>query len=161
MENGSSQHSVTLLELLIVIGIIAILMTVGVILLGTARERSRDAQRYSDLSTIQGALERYFINNNRYPQAPAPVVLGTPGYTVLCSGTATGFADTRTACGNGTIYLDPIPVPPEPQPAQQPGYTYTSSSPNTTYTIDAALEGSLNGLQGKIQVTPSGLELKP
>lgn len=150
----------TVLELLIVLAIVGLLILVGSVLLGTARERSRDSKRLSDLDVTRRALEDYFHNNNRYPQAPTPMVLGTAGYKVICSGTPTGFAETRTACGNATVYLDPIPTPPEPEPAQLSGYRYTSVSPNSTYSIDAALEGTLNGLQGRIQISPAGLQLQ-
>ena len=150
----------TLIELLLVLGIIGLLMVVGAILLGTARERARDTQRLSDVQYIKQALEDYYYNNNKYPQAPTPVLLGTPGYKVICAGTANGFAETRSACGSGTVYLDPIPTPPEPQPVQSTGYIYTAPNPVATYALDAALEGAVNGLSGKIQVTPGGLIMK-
>lgn len=161
MENNTHKpNGFTVLELLIVLGLVGLLVLVGSVLLGTARERSRDSKRLSDLDITRRALEDYFHNNNRYPQAPTPMVLGSAGYKVICSGTPTGFAETRTACGNATVYLDPIPTPPEPEPAQVTGYRYTSVSPNNSYTIDAALEGALNGLQGWIQISPAGLQLK-
>lgn len=154
------QNGFTLIELLLVLGIIGLLMVIGAILLGTARERTRDSQRLSDLQYIKQALEDYYYNNNKYPQAPTPVMLGTAGYRVICSGTANGFAETRSACGAGTVYLDPIPLPPEPEPAQAPGYVYTAPNPTATYSLDAALEGAVNGLEGKIQITPGGLIMK-
>lgn len=161
MNRNQRPNGFTLLELLIVIGVIALLVVLGVILLGTSRERMRDAKRLSDLDTVRHALDEYFYNNNRYPQAPTPVNLGTMGYRVICAGTPSGFAETRTACGNGAIYLDPVPAPPEPAPAQEPNYVYTSPNPNTSYTIGAALEGALNGLQGRVEISPGGMQLKP
>lgn len=149
----------TLLELLIVIAIIALLMTVGVILLGTARERARDAKRLSDLDHIRVALEQYFYNNNKYPQAPTAIELGTTGYRVLCAGSVTGFTDTRESCG-GTVYLEPIPRAPEPGPAAVAGYQYVSLAPFSTYRVTAALEGSLDGLSGVLEVSPSGMKQK-
>lgn len=160
MNKNIQKNGFTVIELLIVLGIIGLLVLVGSVLLGTARERSRDSKRLSDLDITRRALEDYYHNNNRYPQAPTPKLLGSDGYKVICSGTPTGFAETRSACGNATVFLDPIPTPPEPQPAQLSGYTYTSVSPNSTYAIDAALEGAVNGLQGRIQVSPGGLQLK-
>ena len=157
---NSKPNGFTLLELLIVIGVIILFVVIGVILLGTARERERDAKRLSDIDTIRHSLDEYFYNNNRYPQAPTPVMLGSQGYRTICAGTATGFADSRADCGNATVYLEAIPQPPEPQPSQQVGYVYTSPNPNTSYTIDAALEGALNGVQGKVQITPAGMQLK-
>lgn len=161
MEQSHKPNGFTVIELLIVLAAFGLLILVGSILLGTARERARDAKRLSDLDITRRALEEYFYNNNRYPQAPTTVELGTTGYKVICSGTPSGFAETRSACGNASVYLDPIPTPPEPQPVQLQGYRYTSTGPNNTYTIDASLEGTLNGLEGKVQISPTGLQLKP
>lgn len=62
-----SQKGFTLLELLIVISIIGILATLVVVNLGGARGSARDAQRISDLKTIQTALEAYFNDYGCYP----------------------------------------------------------------------------------------------
>lgn len=156
-----NKNGFTVLELLIVIGIIGVLMIVGVVLLGTARERARDAKRIADLNVLKTHLEEYFFNNNKYPQAPAPIQLGTQGYKVLCAGTDSGFAETRSACGATTVYLEGITPPPDPQPAQAQGYVYVSAPPFTTYTITAGLEGAFNGLAGKVQVSPAGLRIAP
>ncbi|MCX6780774.1 MAG: type II secretion system protein [Candidatus Magasanikbacteria bacterium] len=161
MKKNFQPNGFTILELLIVLGVIGLLILFGSILLGTARERARDATRLSDLDITRRALEDYFHSNNRYPQAPTPILLGSTGYKVICAGTPTGFAETRSACGGSTVYLDPVPTPPLPEPAQLSGYSYTSINPNNTYTIDAALEGAVNGLQGKVQISPAGIQLKP
>lgn len=163
MVNMKTEHKpngFTVLELLIVLAAVGLLILLGSILLGTARERARDAKRLSDLDVTRRALEEYFHNNNRYPQAPTPIQLGSEGYKVICAGTPSGFAETRSACGSSSVYLDPVPAPPEPQPEQLQGYHYTSINPNNTYTIDAALEGAINGLQGRVQITPGGMQLK-
>lgn len=58
----------SLVELLVVITIIAILSVVAYTALGGQTEKARNARRQSDLSTIQSALEIYFIeHNNKYP----------------------------------------------------------------------------------------------
>lgn len=62
--------SFTLLELLVVIGIIAILVGLGTMSYSTAQKKSRDAKRKSDLKTIQNALEQYYsICGYRYPSS--------------------------------------------------------------------------------------------
>lgn len=59
----------SLVELLVVITIIAILSVVAYTALGGQTEKARNARRQSDLSTIQSALEIYFIeHNNKYPE---------------------------------------------------------------------------------------------
>ncbi len=58
----------SLVELLVVIAIIAVLSVVAFTAVGGQTAKARNARRAQDLSTIQGALEIYFIeNNNTYP----------------------------------------------------------------------------------------------
>ncbi len=59
----------TLIELLVVIAIIGILSSVVLASLNTAREKSRDAKRVSDIKQIQLALELYFDSNGEYPDS--------------------------------------------------------------------------------------------
>lgn len=64
-----NKKSFTLVELLVVIAIIAILATGLLVGLGTARKKARDARRIADLRNVQNALEAYYAQNNKYPQA--------------------------------------------------------------------------------------------
>lgn len=57
----------TLIELLIVISIIALLSSVILASLSTARRSARDAQRMSELSEMQTALELYYSDHQEYP----------------------------------------------------------------------------------------------
>lgn len=57
----------TLIELLVVIAIIGMLSSVVLAALTTARAKSRDARRLSDLRTVQTALELYYNDNGHYP----------------------------------------------------------------------------------------------
>jgi len=58
----------TLIELLVVIAIIGILSSVVLASLNSAREKSRDAKRISDVKNLQLALELYFDSNGEYPE---------------------------------------------------------------------------------------------
>lgn len=60
----------TLVELLVVIAIIAILSVTAYIALGGQTIKARDAKRQEDLTTIQNALELYFVENSKYPNSP-------------------------------------------------------------------------------------------
>lgn len=64
-----SKKGFTLVELLIVISIIAILTGIIITGLTSSRAKSRDAQRVSNLSQIQLALEQYFDRCGQYPVA--------------------------------------------------------------------------------------------
>lgn len=54
----------SLIELLVVIGIIGILSTLGLSSYTKSQQRSRDAKRRADLKTIQNAFEQYYQNSN-------------------------------------------------------------------------------------------------
>ena len=71
-----------MIELLVVIAIISILASVVLASLNTAREKSRDVKRISDIKQIQLALESYFDDNGGYPPAIYSAHLLTPGMPV-------------------------------------------------------------------------------
>ena len=74
----------TLIELLVVIAIIGILSSVVLASLSNARSKARDAQRVSDITQFQIALEYFFDNaipTKRYPtDAEGIAILGTLNY---------------------------------------------------------------------------------
>ena len=57
----------TLLELLVVIGIIGILVAMGTVSYTTAQSKSRDSRRKGDLENISKALEQYYAKTYSYP----------------------------------------------------------------------------------------------
>ena len=106
----------TLLEILLVIGIIGILAAIVIIAINPGRSlaKSRDLQRKVGITEINKALSQYYIDNNQYPSTV------TPYLTSICptgsSATSSGFN-----CGDlGLIdlsmlvptYLPSIPVDP-------------------------------------------------
>ncbi|PIP73984.1 MAG: hypothetical protein COW88_00205 [Candidatus Lloydbacteria bacterium CG22_combo_CG10-13_8_21_14_all_47_15] len=69
MQYRNTKKGFTLIELLVVIAIIGILSSVVLASLNSAREKSRDAKRVSDIKQLQLALELYFDANGEYPDA--------------------------------------------------------------------------------------------
>lgn len=63
----NSKRGFTLIELLVVIAIIGILSSVVLASLNSARQKSRDARRLSDIKQLQLALELYYDANTAYP----------------------------------------------------------------------------------------------
>lgn len=64
----TTRRGFTLIELLVVIAIIGILSSVVLASLNSAREKSRDAKRVSDIKQLQLALELHFDAVGEYPE---------------------------------------------------------------------------------------------
>ena len=141
-----TQSGFTLIELLVVIAIIGLLSTLAVVALNSARQRSRDAKRVSDIRQVQTALELAFSETNNYPTAASPgITLGNATNKVLCneSGAATFRADSTTAPACTTIYMGLVPANPTPGGLD---YVYTSAAGSGTYSITFTLEGATGQL---------------
>ncbi|NTU46942.1 type II secretion system protein [Candidatus Roizmanbacteria bacterium] len=54
------KNGFTLLEMLVVIGIIAVLIGMGAVAYSAAQKKARDAKRKGDLHAIQSAMEQYY-----------------------------------------------------------------------------------------------------
>ncbi len=85
----------SLLELLVVLGIIAILVSIATVSYSSAQIRSRDSRRRADLGSMRDALEQYYaVNTFVYPTTCSsattyikgawPVDPGTYSYTQAC-----------------------------------------------------------------------------
>ncbi|MCL4375001.1 type II secretion system GspH family protein [Patescibacteria group bacterium] len=83
----------TLLEILVVIGIIAVLIGMGVASFSTAQKKARDAKRKADLQAVQKFMEQcYSINSYQYPDLTSMVGNGTPSLTITCPADSTTIA---------------------------------------------------------------------
>lgn len=67
MTKSKFKKGFSLVELLVVITIIAILSVVAYTAVGGQTVQARDSRRTQDISTIQSALELYFVEYSRYP----------------------------------------------------------------------------------------------
>lgn len=110
----------TLIELLVVIAILGILATIGLGSFQSSQRKGRDAQRKSDLSQIQKALEMYYNDNGKYP-------LTSEMQALLNSGSS------WTAAGGSTIYMKTVPKGPK-------GDVYCYESDGSYYKLYAKLE---------------------
>jgi len=109
----------TLIELLVVIAILGILATIGLGSFQSSQMKSRDAQRKSDLSQIQKALEMHYNDRGRYRTASEGLPSGE-------------WSDTA-----GTIYMKTVPTDPKGG-----SYCYESDDNGTYYKIYAKLENT-------------------
>ena len=130
----------TLVELLIVVGIIGILATLLMANFIGVRQRARDAQRKSDVRQIQSALEIYRSDIGSYPAAL---------YSTSCPTSSSLVGGTPT-----NTYMQKIPCDPSSSTYYNSGsYLYTSSG-GTTYTLGGCLENTAD-LQGT-STSPGG-----
>ena len=134
-----TQKGFTLIELLVVIAIIGILSSVVLASLSTARQKSRDAKRVSDVGQIQLALELYFDANQSYPST-------TPGI----ASTATIDGGVQILMNSG--FLPKVPLPPAGPATNKyfyrgitaAGAECISTTACTTYALASTLERSDN-----------------
>jgi prepilin-type N-terminal cleavage/methylation domain-containing protein len=124
----------TLVELLVVMGILVILSTVGLASFRSSQIKGRDTKRKNDLSQIQRGLELYCNDRGRYPLSSVDgEIIGCgldPDSPEICSWDSPwelGFGDEKT------VYLKALPVDP-----QQP-YCYLSTT-GVSYQLYAKLE---------------------
>lgn len=133
-----TQKGFTLIELLVVIAIIGILSSVVLASLSTARQKSRDAKRISDIGQIQLALELYFDANQSYPS------------TTPIASTATIEGGVQVLMNAG--FLPKVPLPPAGPVNNKyfyrgilaAGGECLSTVSCTTYTLASTLERSDN-----------------
>jgi len=141
----------TLLELLIVIGILAILSTTMLLVINPAEmlRKARDSQRISDLNTLKSAIAYYLVNvSSPYIGSSAQTYSDVGGITCLSSGAASLAASSTylSISGNGWIPINfstlaggsPISaLPHDPNPSTSTSnhyYVYLVSN-NSNYTF--------------------------
>ena len=130
-----TKNGFTILELLVVVGIIALASALVMAGLSSAREKSRDARRISDMKQLQNALGLYQISNRTFPISP------TPGTPIALTG-----SDAVSLELQSDEYISIIPKDPQ-DPSQQ--YTYDSSANGSTYTLGFCLE--TNNIPGYVE----------
>ena len=121
------------------IAIIGILSSVVLASLSTARQKSRDAKRISDIGQIQLALELFFDANQSYPSS-------TPGI----ASTATIDAGVQVLANNN--FLPKVPLPPAGPTINKYFYRGITAVPDeclganacTTYALASTLERNDN-----------------
>jgi prepilin-type N-terminal cleavage/methylation domain-containing protein len=124
------QKGFTLIELLVVIAIIGVLAAVVLVSLNSARAKSRDARRLSDVRQIMTALEIYFNDIGSYPASIGAMV---------------------------PTYIGTVPAPQPGGTCTGTVYTYTVSG--TAYTISFCLENTAGGFApGARSATERGLQ---
>ncbi len=97
----------TLIELLVVISIIALLSSIVLFAVNSARAKARDVKRVSDVKQLGKAVELYYSTNGSYPVAmvPTATIPGIiPTYTNAMPKVPTPIEPGCTAAQNAYMY---------------------------------------------------------
>lgn len=65
----TNKQGLSLIELIIIIGILGLLVVIGVVLLGNERARARDSQRIADMTRAQAAFQLLYFEKGSYQEA--------------------------------------------------------------------------------------------
>jgi prepilin-type N-terminal cleavage/methylation domain-containing protein len=122
----NSKKAFTLLEILLVVGIIAILAGIVIVAINPSKQIAtvRNTQRQSDIKQINSALQQYFIDHGSYP----PSILDATTLTEICD-TDDAPAPSGVTCTNLVdlsvlvpTYLAAIPKDPNATTTNYAGY---------------------------------------
>ena len=145
-----NQKGFTLIELLVVIAIIGLLSTLSVVALNSARAKSRDARRISDVQQIQSALEMYYNDANAYPATLGTSVIGSSTYLTIVPSAPTPFdspdATSCTATNNTYAYSAGLA---------------SNGMVDGTYTLTYCLGSNTGAVHAGLNTaTPAGISIK-
>ncbi len=122
----------TLIELMVVIGVIGILSTIILVAADDVRKNARDKQRKVDLKNMELAFELYREANGRYPEGcerSAGPWKGGPG---------TGIFECDNSNDDYILNFSPIFIPELPHDEYAPtnsGYIYRTDTNGTGYKL--------------------------
>jgi len=126
-----NQRGFTLPEILIVIGIVAILSAIAIPNLLRSRHLSNEAVAQSTLKTIAWAMENYLASNGTYPAATNDLTTPVPPY--LSADYFTGTHNGYTFVANTlTNYTYAVTASPAGANFGTESYTITTGSVLTT-----------------------------
>ena len=113
-ERRKKQRGFTLIEILVVIGMIALLAAVVIVAINPGRQfaQARDAQRMSNVNTILNAVYQYAVDNRGTLPAGIPVAPAVAGE--ICrtgAGSCTGLINLSVLTAS-EIYLVSLPIDP-------------------------------------------------
>lgn len=142
------ENGFTLIEILLVIGIIAILSAVVIVAINPARQfaQARNSQRWSNINTILNAVHQYAVDNTG--TLPSAITASTTEICKTGAASCTSLIDLSVLTTN-EIYIVSLPLDPScPSSCATNGIGYTIvKSANGRITVaapDAELGVTIN-----------------
>ena len=157
----STPKGFTLIELLVVISIIGLLSTLAIVALSTARQRSRDAKRVSDMKQLQTAIELFFDKNKTYK--PAAATCGVAASAVSACTATTSTSGVEDGLANELPGIAQLNDPSSSTLCTSTStstcnYAFTALANTTSYTITFYLESGTGDLAaGRHTLAESGI----
>jgi len=125
----------TIVELLIVVGIISILISSVIAITSGQRDNARDKKRLAETDSIRKALELFYTTNKRYPVEEDWCCIGAgSGESEECDNFAAEMIPYFSS-----MPRDPI-FPAEYEPGKRYCYHYISTTSGQLYKVHVRLE---------------------
>jgi type IV pilus assembly protein PilA len=140
------QDGFTLLEILLVVGIIAILAGIVIVAINPARQlaQARNTERISGIKQINNALQQYYIEHGSYPASLTTTlteICNTGASTSVSSGYCTGKINLSELV---PTYITAIPKDPQATTTNSAGYKVAKDTTNKLVTTAPQAELEVN-----------------